>query len=74
MALNKILNLHNYRNKKRNQSPDAFNNLIHFSNGSIFQLVSLDHKDSGRGLNSYAIFPPLFVKFGQDLQPHNFFT
>jgi len=37
------------------QSPDAFNNIIHFSNGCIFQLVSLDHKDSGRGLNSYAI-------------------
>lgn len=37
------------------QSPDVFNNVIHFSNGAIFQLVSLDHKDSGRGLNSYAI-------------------
>ena len=37
------------------QAPDAFNNIIHFSNGCIFQMVSLDHKDSGRGLNSYAI-------------------
>ncbi|MAF36465.1 hypothetical protein CL622_05105 [archaeon] len=37
------------------QPPDAFNNIIHFSNGCIFQMVSLDHKDSGRGLNSYAI-------------------
>lgn len=37
------------------QSPETFNNIIHFSNGCIFQLVSLDHKDSGRGLNSYAI-------------------
>lgn len=37
------------------QSPDAFNNIMHFSNGCIFQFVSLDHKDSGRGLNSYAI-------------------
>ena len=37
------------------QSPDVFNNIIHFSNGCIFQMVSLDHKDSGRGLNSYAI-------------------
>lgn len=36
-------------------SPDTFHNVIHFSNGSIFQLVSLEHKDSGRGLNSYAI-------------------
>ena len=37
------------------QSPDTFNNIMHFSNGCIFQFVSLDHKDSGRGLNSYAI-------------------
>lgn len=37
------------------QAPDAFNNIIHFSNGCIFQMVSLDHKDSGRGLNSFAI-------------------
>lgn len=37
------------------QSPDSFNNIIHFSNGCIFQMVSLDHADSGRGLNSYAI-------------------
>jgi len=37
------------------QSPDAFNNIWHWSNGAIFQFVSLDHKDSGRGLNSYAI-------------------
>lgn len=37
------------------QSPESWHNVIHFSNGSIFQLVSLDHKDSGRGLNSYAI-------------------
>ena len=32
------------------QAPDAFNNIIHFSNGCIFQMVSLDHKDSGRGV------------------------
>ncbi len=37
------------------QAPDAFNNIWHWSNGCIFQFVSLDHKDSGRGLNSYAI-------------------
>lgn len=37
------------------QTPDAFNNIMHFSNGCIFQFVSLDHKDSGRGLNSYGI-------------------
>lgn len=37
------------------QSPDSFNNIWHWANGCIFQFVSLDHKDSGRGLNSYAI-------------------
>jgi len=37
------------------QAPETYKNIIHFSNGCIFQLVSLDHKDSGRGLNSYAI-------------------
>lgn len=37
------------------QTPDAFNNIMHFSNGFIYQFVSLDHKDSGRGLNSYLI-------------------
>lgn len=37
------------------QTPDSWHNIMHFSNGCIFQFVSLDHKDSGRGLNSYAI-------------------
>lgn len=37
------------------QAPETYKNIIHFSNGCIFQLVSLDHRDSGRGLNSYAI-------------------
>lgn len=37
------------------QTPDAFNNIMHFSNGCIYQFVSLDHSDSGRGLNSYAV-------------------
>ena len=32
-----------------------FNNIWHWANGCIFQFVSLDHKDSGRGLNSFAI-------------------
>lgn len=35
--------------------PMGWNNIIHFSNGTIFQLVSLDNPNSGRGLNSYAI-------------------
>lgn len=37
------------------QPPNQWNNIIHFSNGSIFQLVSLDNPNTGRGLNSYAI-------------------
>src|SRR5690606_39030183 len=36
------------------QPPQQWNNVIHFANGSIFQLVSLDNPNSGRGLNSYA--------------------
>jgi len=35
--------------------PDKFDNIIHFSNGAIFQLVSLDNPNSGRGLNSFGI-------------------
>ena len=36
-------------------APDKWGNIIHFSNGAVFQLVSLDSPDSGRGLNSMAI-------------------
>lgn len=35
------------------QSPDSWKNIIHFSNGAIFQLVGLDNADSGRGLNIF---------------------
>lgn len=37
------------------QSPNKWENVIHFSNGSIFQLVSLDNPNSGRGLNAYGV-------------------
>jgi hypothetical protein len=37
------------------QRPNSWKNIIHFSNGAIFQLVSLDLPDSGRGLNAYGI-------------------
>jgi hypothetical protein len=37
------------------QSPNRWENIIHFSNGAIFQLVSLDNPNSGRGLNAYAV-------------------
>lgn len=35
------------------QAPNNWGNVIHFSNGAIFILVSLDKKDSGRGMNTY---------------------
>lgn len=35
------------------QPPNQWNNIIHFSNGAIFQMVSQDNPNSGRGLNSY---------------------
>lgn len=34
------------------ESPDKWDNIIHWSNGTVFQLVSLDNANSGRGLNS----------------------
>jgi hypothetical protein len=37
------------------QPPNQWNNVMHFSNGAIFQLVSLDNPNTGRGLNSYGI-------------------
>jgi hypothetical protein len=35
------------------QPPNQWNNIIHWANGTIFQLVSLDNPNTGRGLNSY---------------------
>lgn len=35
------------------QPPNQWNNIIHFPNGAIFQLVSLDNPNTGRGLNAY---------------------
>ncbi|WP_228448865.1 hypothetical protein [Chryseobacterium mulctrae] len=35
------------------QAPDSWGNVIHFSNGTIAVMVSLDNKDSGRGINAY---------------------
>lgn len=37
------------------QAPNKWKNTIHFSNGSVFQFVSLDNSDSGRGLNAFGI-------------------
>lgn len=35
------------------QAPDSWSNVIHFSNGAIAVMVSLDNPNSGRGLNAY---------------------
>ncbi len=35
--------------------PDKWDNIIHWSNGCVFQLVSLDNPNSGRGLNSFGV-------------------
>lgn len=35
------------------QAPDSWANVIHFSNGAIAIMVSLDNPNSGRGLNAY---------------------
>ncbi|SEC46435.1 hypothetical protein SAMN04489761_3066 [Tenacibaculum sp. MAR_2009_124] len=37
------------------QAPNSWKNIIHFSNGAIFQMVSLDNPDSGRGLNAFGV-------------------
>jgi hypothetical protein len=37
------------------QSPSKWENVIHFRNGFILVLVSLDNPNSGRGLNSYVV-------------------
>ena len=37
------------------QAPNRWDNVIHFRNGFILALVSLDNANSGRGLNSYIV-------------------
>lgn len=37
------------------QSPSKWENVVHFRNGFILVLVSLDNPNSGRGLNSYIV-------------------
>jgi len=37
------------------QAPDNWENAIHFRNGFIGIMVSLDHPNSGRGLNAYIV-------------------
>lgn len=37
------------------QAPNSWSNVVHFANGFILVLVSLDDPNSGRGLNSYMV-------------------
>lgn len=37
------------------QAPDSWANVVHFRNGTIAVMVSLDNPNSGRGLNSYFV-------------------
>lgn len=37
------------------QAPNSWSNVIHFANGHILVMVSLDDPNSGRGLNSYYV-------------------
>jgi hypothetical protein len=37
------------------ETPDKWNNVIHFSNGAIFHLISLDTANSGRGFNLFGV-------------------
>ncbi|WP_064967982.1 hypothetical protein [Tenacibaculum ovolyticum] len=48
------------------QAPDKWDNIIHFSNGAIFQLVSLDNPNSGRGLNAYGVLGDEAALFDPD--------
>ena len=49
------------------QPPAQWNNVIHFSNGAIFQLVSQDNPNSGRGLNSYGVMADEAALLNPDL-------
>jgi hypothetical protein len=48
------------------ESPDKWNNVIHFSNGAIFHLISLDSSNAGRGFNLYGILGDEAALFDPD--------
>ena len=47
-------------------APDKWDNIIHFSTGAIFALVSLDTPNSGRGFNFFAIIGDEAALFGAE--------
>lgn len=53
------------------QEPDKWDNIIHFSNGAIFQLVSLDNANSGRGLNAFGVLGDEAVLFDPERLYYN---
>jgi len=48
------------------QSPDKWENTMHFSNGFVFIMVSLDQVNAGRGLNSSVVVGDESVLFDQE--------
>jgi hypothetical protein len=48
------------------QSPDKWENTMHFSNGFVFIMVSLDKTDDGRGLNSSVVVADESVLLDQE--------
>lgn len=48
------------------QTPSKWENVIHFRNGFILVLVSLDNPNSGRGLNSYIVIGDEAALFDQE--------
>jgi hypothetical protein len=48
------------------ESPDKWNNVIHFSNGAIFHLIALDSPNSGRGFNLFGILGDEAALFDPD--------
>lgn len=53
------------------EPPDKWNNVIHFSNGSIFHLMALDLANSGRGFNLYGILGDEAALFDPDRLYYN---
>lgn len=56
------------------QSPNSWNNVVHFANGSILVLVSLEDSNSGRGLNAYYVIGDEAALFEQDRLFNNVLT
>lgn len=56
------------------QAPDSWSNVIHFRNGTIAVMVSLDNPNSGRGLNAYWVIGDEAALFTYDRLYNNVIT